>query len=47
MDNTSELERLIIRVQERSLAELGIEITREQAIERIIAYKPELAETLQ
>jgi hypothetical protein len=43
VDNTSELERLIIRVQERILAQTGIELGRDEAIERIVAYRPELA----
>jgi hypothetical protein len=43
VDNTSDLERLIIRLQERVRAETGIELTREETIERIVAYRPELA----
>ena len=39
----SEIERLIIRVQERALAQVGLELSRDQAIEQIVAYKPELA----
>jgi hypothetical protein len=46
VDNTSELERLIIRVQERILAQTGIEITREAAVAQIAHYRPELAEGL-
>jgi hypothetical protein len=45
--NTSELERLIIRVQEQILVKTGIELTREQAIEHITAYRPELGEALE
>lgn len=47
LDNTSELEKLIIRVQERVLAQTGIEITRERAVDMIIAYRPELAEGIE
>jgi hypothetical protein len=42
VSNTGELERLIIRVQERILAQTGIELTRDEAVERILAYRPEL-----
>jgi len=44
VDNTSELERLIICVRERVFADAGIELSRDQAIERIVTYRPELAE---
>jgi hypothetical protein len=44
VDNTSELERLIIRVQERILSQAGMELTRKQTIELITGYRPELAE---
>lgn len=47
LDNTSELEKLIIRVQERILAQTGIEITREKAVDLITAYRPELAEGIE
>lgn len=40
--NNNELERIIIRVQERILAQTGVELTREQAIERIAHYRPDL-----
>jgi hypothetical protein len=43
VDNTSDLEKLVIRVQERALAQLGLEVSREEAIARIVAYRPELA----
>jgi hypothetical protein len=46
LKNTSELERLIIRVQERVWASTGREVTREEAIERIVAYRPEFASVL-
>lgn len=46
LKNTSEVEQLIIRVQQRILASTGREVTREEAIERIVAYRPELASTL-
>jgi Family of unknown function (DUF5681) len=46
VSNTGELERLIIRVQERILAQTGIELSREQAIEQIIEYRPELKDSL-
>ena len=41
--DVSDLERLVIRVQERAMAVLGVEITRQAVIEHIIAYRPELA----
>lgn len=47
VDNTSELERLVIRVQERIFAQTGIEITRERAVELIVGYKPELGEAIE
>lgn len=47
VDNTSELERLIIRVQERVLAQTQLEISRERAIELITTYRPELAEAIE
>ena len=37
-----ELDALIARIQERARVELGIEVTWEEAIEKIRAYKPEL-----
>lgn len=42
-EDVSQLERLIIRVQERHLAYTGNELSRDQAIEHIVAFKPELA----
>ena len=47
VDNTNELERLVVRIQARVLSELGIELTREQAIERVLAYRPELGQGLE
>jgi hypothetical protein len=47
VDGTDELERLVIRVRERVLTQTGVEITREMAVERITAYKPELAEVFE
>lgn len=47
VDNTSELEKLIIRVQERILAQTGIEISRERALELVGSYRPELVEDLE
>jgi hypothetical protein len=41
-----ELEQLIIRVQERIRASTGLELTRDEAIERIAAYRPELISAL-
>jgi hypothetical protein len=41
--DVSEAERLLIRVQERFLAQTGVELSREEAIERLCAIKPELA----
>jgi hypothetical protein len=43
LDQPSELERLIIWVRERVMSEAGIELSREEAIERIVSYRPELA----
>jgi hypothetical protein len=42
IDNTSDVEKLVIRIQERALAQLGLEVSREEAIAKIIAYRPEL-----
>jgi len=42
-EDVSEIERLLIRVQERFLAQTGVELSREEAIERLCAVKPELA----
>lgn len=46
LKNTSDLDQLIIRVQERIGAITGREVTRDEAIERIVAYRPELARAL-
>jgi hypothetical protein len=46
-EKSSELERLIIRVRERVMSEAGIELSREEAIERIVAYRPEFASSLE
>lgn len=42
-EDVSQIERLIIRIQERHLAYTGRELDRDQAIEQIVAFKPELA----
>lgn len=47
VDNTTELERLIIRVQERVFAQTGVEITRSEAIGLITTYRPELGEAIE
>lgn len=44
VDNTTELERLVIRVQERVLAQSGIQMDHEQALQIVTSYRPELAE---
>jgi hypothetical protein len=43
LDQPSEMERLIIRVRERVMAQTGIELSREEAIKRIVSYRPELS----
>lgn len=45
-NNRNELEKLIIRVQERIRTSTGLEVTRDEAIERITVYRPELTSTL-
>jgi hypothetical protein len=42
----NKVEVLIARVQQRVLANTGIEISREEAIDAILAYRPDLAEAI-
>ena len=41
---SDELERLIGRIQERARVQLGLELTRDEVLEQIRAYRPELVE---
>ncbi len=44
VNDVNELERLVIRVQERVLAQTGRELAHELALEHVLAYRPDLAQ---
>jgi hypothetical protein len=44
VNDVNELERLVIRVQERVLAQTGRELARDLALEHVLAYRPDLAQ---
>jgi hypothetical protein len=44
VNDVNELERLVIRVQERVLAQTGRELSRDLALEHVLAYRPDLAQ---